>query len=263
MNLLLQLYTPSKCQIYNNWTVHEHKCLSSFLFFRFFFKLREREREREWYIKFGIRRNSPKVTYLIFRRGSTRESFFFYGLIDFRLFLTLAWRKWLLRVSQIFFRLLHPEYLAIGSVFYEPCQTTDFFSFVFPLTGGSPHFRFRVPANRLASTFLPPWSGDFVRATRCHPSQVTEYRQVAPIYHHALTVILWGLATVNSNERIAVIPLPSSQWDITWQTATAANGIYSTKAWLSRLVNFKNAIWTWGHFRRMICNKTYLMILVY
>ena len=26
-------------------------------------------------------------------------------------------------------------------------------------------------------------------------------------------------------------------------------------AWLSLLVNFKNAIWTWGHFRRMLCNK--------
>ena len=38
-------------------------------------------------------------------------------------------------------------------------------------------------------------------------------------------------------------------------TATAAIGIHPTKAWLSQLVNFKNAIWTWGHFRRMICNK--------
>ena len=64
---------------------------------------REREREREWYIKLGIRRNSPKVTYLIFRQGSTGESFFFYGLIDFVLFWTLAWRQWLLRVSEIFF----------------------------------------------------------------------------------------------------------------------------------------------------------------
>ena len=35
-------------------------------------------------------------------------------------------------------------------------------------------------------------------------------------------------------------------------TATAAIGIHSTKAWLSQLVNFKNAIW---HFRRTICNK--------
>ena len=35
-------------------------------------------------------------------------------------------------------------------------------------------------------------------------------------------------------------------------TATAAIGIHSTKAWLSQLVNFKNAIW---HLRRTICNK--------
>ena len=35
-------------------------------------------------------------------------------------------------------------------------------------------------------------------------------------------------------------------------TATAAIGIHPTKAWLSQLVNFKNAIW---HFRRTICNK--------
>ena len=28
--------------------------------------------------------------------------------------------------------------------------------------------------------------------------------------------------------------------------------------WLSQLVNFKNVIWTWGHFRRTICNKILL-----
>ena len=38
-------------------------------------------------------------------------------------------------------------------------------------------------------------------------------------------------------------------------TPTAGIGIHPTKAWLSQLVNFKNAIWTWGHFRRTICNK--------
>ena len=38
-------------------------------------------------------------------------------------------------------------------------------------------------------------------------------------------------------------------------TATAAIGIHPFKAWLSQLVNFKNAIWTRGHFRRTICNK--------
>ena len=38
-------------------------------------------------------------------------------------------------------------------------------------------------------------------------------------------------------------------------TATVAVGIHPTKAWLSPLLNFKNAIWTWGHFRRTICMK--------
>ena len=38
-------------------------------------------------------------------------------------------------------------------------------------------------------------------------------------------------------------------------TATTAIGIHPAKAWLSQLVNFKNEIWTWRHFRRMICNK--------
>ena len=36
-------------------------------------------------------------------------------------------------------------------------------------------------------------------------------------------------------------------------TATAATRIHTTKAWLSLLMNFKNAIWTW-EFRRMMCN---------
>ena len=34
----------------------------------------------------------------------------------------------------------------------------------------------------------------------------------------------------------------------------AGIGIHPTKAWLSQLVNFKNAIWTWGHFRNSILN---------
>ena len=38
-------------------------------------------------------------------------------------------------------------------------------------------------------------------------------------------------------------------------TLTAGIGIHPTKAWLSQLVNFKNAIW---HFRRTICNKIVL-----
>ena len=48
-------------------------------------------------------------------------------------------------------------------------------------------------------------------------------------------------------------------YDCTFKwTATAAIRIHPTKVWLSQLVNFKNAIWTWGHFRKTICNKIVL-----
>ena len=46
-------------------------------------------------------------------------------------------------------------------------------------------------------------------------------------------------------------------------TATVAIGIHLTKAWLSQLVSFKNAIWTWGHFRRTICNKIQYVIAIH
>ena len=43
-------------------------------------------------------------------------------------------------------------------------------------------------------------------------------------------------------------------------TATAPIGIHPSKAWLSQMVNFKNAVWTPGHFRRTICNKLVLKL---
>ena len=127
------------------------------LFFSFVFL--QIEREREWYIKLGIRRNSPKVTYLIFRRDSTGESFFFYGLIDFMLFLTLAWRKWLLRVLQNFFVFFYPEYLAFGSVSQEPCPKTNFFFFFRWREEGATSVLGSQPITWLPSS--SPWSGDF------------------------------------------------------------------------------------------------------
>ena len=47
-----------------------------------------------------------------------------------------------------------------SSARYEPCQTTDLSYYLFPLTGGEPHFRFGVPANHLASLSPLPVSGD-------------------------------------------------------------------------------------------------------
>ena len=45
-------------------------------------------------------------------------------------------------------------------------------------------------------------------------------------------------------------------YDFTFKwTATAAIGIHPTKAWLSQMVNFKNAIWTSGHFEEWYAIK--------
>ena len=52
---------------------------------------------------------------------------------------------------------------------------------------------------------------------------------------------------------------PTKFYDFRFKwTATAAIGIHPPKAWLSLLGNFKNATWTWGHFRRTICNNIVL-----
>ena len=116
-----------------------------------FFKLRERESGMQ---SLGIKENGPKVTYLIFRRGSTGESFFFHGLLDFVLFLILAWRTRVPHVSVFF--CLQPEVEWLW--FVCPLRTLLKNSFscpLLPLRGREPHFRFGVPANHLASLSFP------------------------------------------------------------------------------------------------------------
>ena len=129
---------------------------------------------------------------------SCGESFFFYGLTDFILFLVLAWRYGFF-LSEIFFIFFYPKYLAFGSVRHEPCPTTKFFFSSFHWREEGATYVFRVPASDLASTFFLLVSGDL--------REVTEYK------HLFLTVMLWRLATVYSNRRIVV----ASQRDTTWQ----------------------------------------------
>ena len=151
----------------------------SFLSFSVFLQI---ERERG-YIKLGIRRNSPKV-YLSYFDG------FLWGIF-------LLLRAFLL-----------PGVLGFSSVRHEPCPTTNFFIFFFPLTGRRCYFCFRVPANHLASTFFLPVSGD--------PSEVTEYQHLLV---STLTHILYfdGLLLLIHAWGIVVIIFLSSQWDTTWQ----------------------------------------------
>ena len=161
------------------------------LFFSFVFLQIERERERG-YTKFGIRRNSPKGTYLISLMEFHGESFFFYGLIDFMLFLIPAWRKWFLHVRDILWS-SSTRSTGFGFVCHKPCPTTNFFFSFFcwreegatSVLGSQPivwllpsSFRCQATRVRLPSTNIC-WSP-------CDP-------------HSFLTVIHWRLATVNSN----------------------------------------------------------------
>ena len=142
---------------------------------------------------------------------SCGESFFFYGLTNLFLFSILAWRTWVIRVRDIFSSSLFTRstWLLVPST-TNHVQKLTFLFFLFPLTGRSPHFRLRVPANRLASTFQ-------CQATQVRSPSINICGSPLCDLHSFLTVILWRLATVNSNKGNNINPLPSSQWDITWQ----------------------------------------------
>ena len=115
----------------------------------------------------GIKENGPKVTYLIFRRGSTGESFFFHGLIDFVLFF-LHWLEepGVLRVSVILLSSTRSKMAMVRLLATNPAQKLIFLTIYFRWGEGSPHFRFGVPANHLASLFFLLVSGDLGKVTK-------------------------------------------------------------------------------------------------
>ena len=129
----IQRYTSSTCQIHIEWTVHEHVFL---LFCSFVFLQIERERGRVYKIGYKEKWSQSLLIFFLWWT-SCGESFFFYGIIDFILFLTLAWRKWLLRVWDIFLS-SSTRSTGFGSVCHEPCPTTNFFLFYFCWREGVP-----------------------------------------------------------------------------------------------------------------------------
>ena len=107
-------------------------------------------------------------------------------------------------MSEIFF-LSSTRSTGFGSVCHEPCPTTNFLIIYF-------RWREGVPTSVLGSQPII-WllSSSF-------PCQATRVRSPSTCDPHSfLTVILWWLATVNSNRRIVVIIFLSSQWDTPWQ----------------------------------------------
>ena len=202
--------------------------INVFLFCSFVFLQIEGERGGVYKIGYKEKRSQSLLVFFLWW-SSCGEYFLFYGLIDFILFLILAWRIGSF-MSKILFVFFYPEYLAFGSRPPRTLSNNWFFLFFFRWREEGPISVFRVPANHLVSTFFLPVSGD--------PREVTEYK------HLFLTVILWRLATVNSNTRIVEILFLSSQWEdhVTKWTATAGIKIHLTEPWLSQLLNYKNAI---------------------
>ena len=136
------------------------------LFFSFVFLQIEGERERVYKIGYKEKQSQSLLIFL----------FFFFLEFLWRIFPLLranrlyaifntGLKKWLLRVRDILFVFFYPEYLALVPSATNPVQQLTF-SFLFSLTGRRCHFRFRVPANRLASTFFLPVSGDLSEVTK-------------------------------------------------------------------------------------------------
>ena len=179
------------------------------LFFSFVFFSSNWEKERErGYIKLGIRRNSPNITYLFSLDGLLWRIFLVLRANRLYAIFNAGLKKWLLRVRDILFIFFYPEYLALVSVRHEPCLT---FSFPFFADGKKVPLPFWGPSQSFGFYLLPscvrrPEWGHLVKTSGFHCDP-----------HSFLTVILWRLATVNSNTRIIVILFLSSQWETTWQ----------------------------------------------
>ena len=141
------IYTFRVSQTYN-WTVHEYKRL--FWLFSFF-KLRERESGKR---NLGIKEKCPQSYLSFFSTGFHWRIFFFHGLIDFVLFLVLAWGT---RVSHVSVNLLSSTRSKMAMVrlpAMNPAQKLTSY-YLLPLRGREPYFRFGVPANHLASLSFP------------------------------------------------------------------------------------------------------------
>ena len=148
--ILYYLYIHVQSVKTYNWTVHEYKCL----FLAFILLRIERESGKR---NLGIKEKCPQS---YFRRGSTGESFFFHGLIDFVLFLVLAWGT---RVSHVSVNLLSSTRSKVAMVrlpAMNPAQKLNFFLFTSAEGKGAP-LPFWGPSQSFGFSLFPlPMSGD-------------------------------------------------------------------------------------------------------
>ena len=184
------------------------------LFFSFVFSLSstwEKEKERErGYIKLGIRKNSPKV-HLSYFDGFLWRICLLLRADRLYLIFSSGLKAWFLRVRDIFFVFFYPEFLALVPTTTNPVQQLIFLLSIsadgkespLPFWGPSQSFGFYLLPSRVRRL---KWGYQVQTSVGLHCDP-----------HSFLTVILWRLATVNSNTRRVVILFLSSQWDTTWQ----------------------------------------------
>ena len=170
------------------------------LFFSFVFLLVEREREMVYKIGYKEKQSQSYLSYL---DGFLWRIFLLLRADRLYLIFSTGLKIRLLLVRDFFFSssFTRSIWLWVPSATNPVQQLTSSFFFFRRREEGATSV-FRVPANHLASTFFLPVSGD--------PSEVPKHK------HLFLTVILWRLATVNSNTRIVEILFLSSQWKTTW-----------------------------------------------
>ena len=144
-----------------------------------------------------------------FRRGSTGEFFFFHGLIDFVLFLVLAWRIFgVLRVSVSLLSLTRSKMAMVRLP--RALLKNYLFCALLPLRGREPHFRFGVPASHLASLSFPfrcPATWGHLSANIWSPVWPTFLPN-----GHFLTA--WYSHSIRED---SISLTSSSPWAITWQ----------------------------------------------
>ena len=100
----------------------------------------------------GVKEKCPQ-SYLSFSTGFHWRIFFFHGLLDFVLFLVLAWGT---LVSHVSVNLLSLARSKMAMVRLPRALLKNWlFCPLLPLRGREPHFRFGVPANHLASLSFP------------------------------------------------------------------------------------------------------------
>ena len=132
-------------------------------------------------------------------------------------------KKWLLRVQDILFVFFYPEYLALVPSATNPVQQLTFLLSI-SANGKESPLPFWDPSQSFGFSLLP----SRVRRPEWGPQVQTSGLHCDP--HSFLTVILWRLATVNSNTRIVVILFLSSQWETTWQYVYEAKKHLNSRA---------------------------------